>query len=121
MPSIAAVVATTNSNFLNYATRIMQQTSGKEIIQDLKKMVKDLLQVFMRDEGCLPKNIIFFRDGVSETMFLDILRYEGVWILEAAEEVGQYRPRLMIILAVSYMNEKYESLNMVIYIYSFHF
>lgn len=100
MRSIAAVVATTNSTFLNYATRIQSQAPGEEIIQSLKEMVKDLLQVYLEDEGCLPHQILFFRDGVSETNYLDVLRYEGVRILEAAKEVADYKPQLTIIIAV---------------------
>ncbi|CAM6129445.1 unnamed protein product [Calypogeia fissa] len=103
MRSIAAVVATTNSKFVNYACRIKSQDSGVEIIQELKEMVKELLQVYSdNNANSWPEDIIFFRDGVSETAYLDVLRKEGVWILQAAEEVAPHnpKPRLTIILAV---------------------
>ncbi|CAM6115081.1 unnamed protein product [Calypogeia fissa] len=103
MRSIVAVVATTNSKFVNYACRIKLQDSGVEIIQELKEMVKELLQVYSdNNANSWPEDILFFRDGVSETAYLDVLRKEGVWILQAAEEVAPHnpKPRLTIILVV---------------------
>lgn len=44
--------------------------------QDLASMVKSLLISFYRVNNAKPARIIFFRDGVSEGQFREVLRYE---------------------------------------------
>lgn len=44
--------------------------------QDLAMMVKNLLISFYRVNNAKPARIIFFRDGVSEGQFREVLRYE---------------------------------------------
>lgn len=44
--------------------------------QDLAGMVKNLLISFYRVNNAKPARIIFFRDGVSEGQFREVLRYE---------------------------------------------
>ena len=50
--------------------------------QDLASMVKNLLISFYRVNNAKPARIIFFRDGVSEGQFREVLRYE---VSEAGE------------------------------------
>lgn len=44
--------------------------------QDLAAMVKSLLISFYRVNNSKPSRIIFFRDGVSEGQFREVLRFE---------------------------------------------
>ncbi|KAL4182536.1 hypothetical protein AMTRI_Chr11g150590 [Amborella trichopoda] len=52
-----------------YASRMWSQTHNQEIIEDLGQMVEELLLDFYREVNKMPKRILFFRDGVSETQF----------------------------------------------------
>jgi hypothetical protein len=68
-PSIAAVVASHNSAFTAYSARVRAQSHGKEMMTDLRDMVKELLIEFRSRTGFKPLKIIFYRDGVSEGQF----------------------------------------------------
>jgi len=44
--------------------------------QDLSNMVQKLLLKFHKTTGSLPHKLIFYRDGVSEGQFKEVLQYE---------------------------------------------
>ncbi|WOL18919.1 protein argonaute 1B [Canna indica] len=89
-PSIAAVVASQDwPEVTKYAGLVCAQAHRQELIQDLFKvwqdpqrgtvtggMIKELLISFKRATGQKPKRIIFYRDGVSEGQFYQVLLYE---------------------------------------------
>ncbi|KAJ9563799.1 LOW QUALITY PROTEIN: hypothetical protein OSB04_008959 [Centaurea solstitialis] len=76
-PSVAAVVGSVNWPAANkYVSKMRSQTHRQEIIQDLSAMVEEILHDFVRELGQLPKRVVFFRDGVSETQFRKVLRDE---------------------------------------------
>jgi eukaryotic translation initiation factor 2C len=92
-PSVAAVVGSMNWPAANkYVSRMRSQTHRQEIIQDLGEMVKELLDDFYQELNELPKRIIFFRDGVSETQFYKVLKEELQAIREACSRFPGYRP-----------------------------
>ncbi|KDP41247.1 hypothetical protein JCGZ_15654 [Jatropha curcas] len=92
-PSVAAAVGSMNWPAANkYASRMRSQTHRQEIIQDLGAMVKELLDEFYQEVSKLPKRIIFFRDGVSETQFYKVLKEELQAIREACSRFPGYRP-----------------------------
>ncbi|PWZ37541.1 Protein argonaute 1B [Zea mays] len=89
-PSIAAVVASQDwPEVTKYAGLVSAQAHRQELIQDLFKvwqdpqrrtvtggMIKELLISFKRATGQKPQRIIFYRDGVSEGQFYQVLLYE---------------------------------------------
>ncbi|PON32555.1 Exonuclease/helicase-like [Parasponia andersonii] len=89
-PSIAAVVASMDwPEVTKYRGLVSAQHHREEIIQDLYKsyrdpvkgfvhggMIRELLIAFRRSTGVKPKRIIFYRDGVSEGQFSQVLLYE---------------------------------------------
>ncbi|KAK9707013.1 hypothetical protein RND81_07G167300 [Saponaria officinalis] len=89
-PSIAAVVASQDwPEVTKYAGLVCAQAHRQELIQDLYKswqdpnrgqvsggMIKELLISFRRSTGHKPQRIIFYRDGVSEGQFYQVLLYE---------------------------------------------
>ncbi|KAJ8774532.1 hypothetical protein K2173_016978 [Erythroxylum novogranatense] len=92
-PSVAAVVGSMNWPAANkYVSRMRSQTHREEIIQDLAAMVKELLDDFYQEVNELPKRLIFFRDGVSETQFYKVLKEELQAIKEACSKFSGYRP-----------------------------
>ncbi|XP_043691980.1 protein argonaute 7-like isoform X2 [Telopea speciosissima] len=94
-PSIAAVVGSMNWPAANkYISRMRSQTHRQEIIQDLGEMVAELLEDFYQEVNKLPKRIIFFRDGVSETQFYKVLQEELRAIRVACSRFPTYKPAI---------------------------
>ncbi|CAN1794217.1 Protein argonaute 7 [Linum perenne] len=92
-PSVAAVVGSMNWPAANkYVSRMRSQTHRQEIIHDLGTMVKELLDEFYQEVSKLPRRIMFFRDGVSETQFSKVLKEELQSIKEACSKFPGYRP-----------------------------
>jgi eukaryotic translation initiation factor 2C len=68
-PSVAAVVGSVSQNggkFLG-SMRLQPHDNACEVIQDLKSMVVERLRSWFYGNGRrLPKNIIYYRDGVGD-------------------------------------------------------
>ncbi|KAL3840550.1 hypothetical protein ACJIZ3_025141 [Penstemon smallii] len=92
-PSVAAVVGSVNWPAANkYISRMRSQTHRQEIIQELSVMVGEILEEFFEELSRLPKRIIFFRDGVSETQFYKVLQEELQAIRKACSRFVDYDP-----------------------------
>ncbi|KAK3027391.1 hypothetical protein RJ639_040189 [Escallonia herrerae] len=92
-PSIAAVVGSVNWPAANkYVSRMRSQTHRQEIIHDLSAMVGEILDDFHEELSKLPRRIIFFRDGVSETQFYKVLEQELQAIKVACSRFPGYKP-----------------------------
>ncbi|KAF7305402.1 Argonaute-like protein [Mycena chlorophos] len=108
-PSIAAVVASVDDNFVQFpaSMRIQQpddNRESKEMLTELRDMLVERLQVYESKNGALPQRIIVFRDGVSEGQFDTVIREEQTQILEAFKKLstkargGTYRPKFAIVI-----------------------
>jgi hypothetical protein len=81
-PSIAAMVASMDPYATLYRCEIRLQGGTQvkeviEVIEDTENMVKSLLKAFYENtNGKKPEKIIFYRDGVSEGQFQDVLNSE---------------------------------------------
>ncbi|URD73428.1 hypothetical protein MUK42_25274 [Musa troglodytarum] len=112
-PSIAAVVASQDwPEITKYAGLVSAQAHRQELIQDLFKvwqdphrgtvtggMIKDLLISFKRSTGIKPQRIIFYRDGVSEGQFYQVLLYELDAIRKACASLeSNYQPPVTFVV-----------------------
>ncbi|KAM7255757.1 hypothetical protein ACFE04_011498 [Oxalis oulophora] len=112
-PSIAAVVASQDwPEVTKYAGLVCAQAHRQELIQDLYKtwqdpvrgtisggMVRDLLLSFRKATGQKPLRIIFYRDGVSEGQFYQVLLYELDAIRKACASLEpNYQPPVTFIV-----------------------
>lgn len=76
-PSIAAVVGNTDDNFVHFPGSMRLQRNRKEFIIELGDMVKERLIDWAERHGDrLPKNMLFYRDGVSESQHAKLRSYE---------------------------------------------
>lgn len=87
-PSIAAVVASTDSKFSQYPGSTRLQLGKQEIMTELKDMMVERLQAYRLKNNKFPSNVLFFRDGVSEGQFAQVKAKEVPQIVEACEEVA---------------------------------
>ncbi|KAG8378646.1 hypothetical protein BUALT_Bualt07G0007000 [Buddleja alternifolia] len=112
-PSIAAVVASQDwPEVTKYAGLVCAQAHRQELIQDLYKtwqdpqrgtmhggMIKELLISFRRATGQKPQRIIFYRDGVSEGQFYQVLLYELDAIRRACASLEpNYQPTVTFVV-----------------------
>jgi len=68
-PSIAAVVASEDNDFVQFpaSLRIQQKTKVEEMLDELQEMMVERLEHYKKkNNGSLPMRIFVFRDGVSE-------------------------------------------------------
>lgn len=70
-----------------------------ELIQDLKNMVQRLLRKFYQQSRVKPRRIFFYRDGVSEGQFRDVIDREVASIQEACMALDRdYQPGITFIV-----------------------
>ncbi|KAJ8513829.1 hypothetical protein OPV22_004263 [Ensete ventricosum] len=112
-PSIAAVVASQDwPEVTKYAGLVCAQAHRQELIQDLFKtwhdpqrgtvtggMIRELLISFRKATGQKPLRIIFYRDGVSEGQFYQVLLYELDAIRKACASLEpNYQPPVTFVV-----------------------
>ncbi|KAH6866211.1 QDE2 protein [Coprinopsis sp. MPI-PUGE-AT-0042] len=103
-PSIAAVVASVDDNFVQFPASMRIQTS-KQQMPELRDMFVERLLLYEKKNRCLPERIFVYRDGVSEGQFDQVVGAELRQLKEActkmaAKERGlkKYAPTLSIII-----------------------
>lgn len=78
-PSIAALVGSLDATMTRYTSRVSLQPKPKdrrneELIADMSNMAKGILMDFYQsNRGLKPERIIFYRDGVSEGQFDQVM------------------------------------------------
>ena len=102
-PSIAAVVASMDASCSTYKARVSLQYGGQvfEVIQQLETMVKELLMEFYgRNHQRKPEKIIYYRDGVSEGQFNEVVCKELSAIQRACMKLEKdYQPNITFVVA----------------------
>ncbi|TFK25878.1 QDE2 protein [Coprinopsis marcescibilis] len=103
-PSIAAVVASTDDNFVQFPCSLAIQKSKQEMLDNLDKLLVERLLHYEKKNKCLPDRIFIYRDGVSEGQFDQVVETELTQILKACKSLStkerkkEYRPSLSIII-----------------------
>ncbi|EGN97699.1 hypothetical protein SERLA73DRAFT_169952 [Serpula lacrymans var. lacrymans S7.3] len=105
-PSIAAVVASVDSTFVQFPASMRIQKSKQEMIDALTSMMVERLLVYKAKNKCLPERVYVYRDGVSEGQFDVVLENELPQILDSFKKLKAgteakpeaYRPKLTIII-----------------------
>lgn len=110
--SIAGVVATTNASYTAYFHELRGQTpfqlngsktrlrQSEERILDLTEMAVALLQRWKTANCELPEVVFYYRDGVSDGQFVNVLKLELNLLDSAFKNIGgaDYSPKLIIIV-----------------------
>lgn len=87
--SLAAVVGSMDEEGAQFAAEIVEQSGKKEIFGGLKEASERLFTAFERRNGEKPKEVVLFRDGVSEGEFEQVKEEEVQQIREAAAMTGR--------------------------------
>ncbi|KAJ6498441.1 argonaute-like protein [Mycena vitilis] len=103
-PSFAALVSSVDSNAAKYVATQRCQLGRQELISDLQEMTKELLKNYIsyREQAekvkpGAPKRLIFYRDGVSEGQFQQVLDHELPLIKAACAEL-KIKPRITLVI-----------------------
>jgi eukaryotic translation initiation factor 2C len=86
-PSLAAVVASVDSDFVQFPASMKLQASKEEMIQEFTEMMIERLLLYQTRNKALPERVFLFRDGVSEGQFDKVLVEELPQIQKAFERV----------------------------------
>ncbi|KAJ7754236.1 argonaute-like protein [Mycena maculata] len=96
-PSFTSLVANVDSDTAKYIAASRVQTSRVEMIEELESMSKHVLSMYIRYRemaekkargASAPKRIIFYRDGVSEGQFKQVLEQELPLIKKACASLN---------------------------------
>jgi len=95
IPSFAAVTASIDKTGMPYMMDIRAQRKADkgaaEVIQDLEGIVGEMLLTFFRKNGNIrPRKIIYFRDGVGEGQFPEVLHTEMLAMRRACNKFLDY-------------------------------
>jgi eukaryotic translation initiation factor 2C len=95
--SIAASVASFDSDFSKYMATIAAQPMNTEIVGNFDHMFVKQLQFFYTKNGRqFPRSVILFRDGVSEGQFSQVIDNEIPLIGKAFRSVGAKEPKITV-------------------------
>ncbi|KAK3281973.1 Protein argonaute-3 [Cymbomonas tetramitiformis] len=97
--SIAAVTGSIDGLCARYAAQLSVQQSRQETIDDLQPMAHKLFLNFLRTTRKKPERVVFFRDGVSEGQFQQILLDELPKLRAACAQLDEeYRPPITFVV-----------------------
>ncbi|XP_015119376.1 protein argonaute-2 [Diachasma alloeum] len=99
IPSIAAVAASHDPTAFRYNVVIQLQPPRQEIILHLEEIVYRQIRIFEEKNKCLPQKIIFYRDGVSEGQFPQVMHWELQAMRNACKKLGPtYQPKITFLV-----------------------
>ncbi|KAK0431530.1 argonaute-like protein [Armillaria borealis] len=107
-PSYAALVSSVDKLGAKYIAKSSMQTSRQEMISGLRDMAKEAIQLYIKDRSNVekittasakPKCLIFFRDGVSEGEFEQVLEKELPLLKAACQDAG-INPKITFITVI---------------------
>ena len=99
-PSIAGVVASSDTKFTQYPASIRTQQGRVEMVAQLEEMILERLRLWQKINKGLPDKVIVYRDGVSEGQYPLVLKEEYPAFVKAFEKLygaQQKHPRISII------------------------
>lgn len=100
IPSVVGVAASYDLEGFRYNCCYRLQNAKDEMIRDLENIVEKQLKQFAQQNKKLPDLIMYYRDGVSEGQFSEILTIELKAIKAAAGKVtrAEYKPNITFIV-----------------------
>ncbi|KAJ7758252.1 argonaute-like protein [Mycena metata] len=105
-PSYAAVVSSVDVHAAKYVATLRVQASRQELISDLQEMTQSMLGKYLLyrekvekipESDRAPKRLVFYRDGVSEGQFQQVLERE-LPLIKAACEALKINPAITLVV-----------------------
>ncbi|KAK1836683.1 post-transcriptional gene silencing protein QDE-2 [Podospora conica] len=102
-PSVAGLVASVDKDLAQWPAHVWNMQQGREMLDGgLVAAFKSRLKLWQGKNKEYPKNIVIFRDGVSEGQFKQVLDHELPYIRQACSELypAKTMPRISLIVSV---------------------
>ncbi|KAH9914769.1 argonaute-like protein [Epithele typhae] len=103
-PSFTSLVGNVDSDTAKYVAELQVQAGRQEMIEGLEEMAGKIIKMYQSyrsqaegKRGVAPTRIIFYRDGVSEGEFQQVLDYELPQLKRACEAAG-VQPKITVIV-----------------------
>jgi eukaryotic translation initiation factor 2C len=97
-PSVAALVGSMDAKIAKYAASVRVKPQ-KEIYNEMSLMIIELLKNFYQTSNRKPNRILFYRDGVSEGQFGEVMTAEVNAIRRACHRMEKgYKPSITYIV-----------------------
>lgn len=85
--SVVGVAASHDKDAFCYNACWRLQGPRVEIIEDFRNIIKEHLKFYKEKNKCLPKKILYYRDGVSEGQFQQVMATERQGIAAACRDI----------------------------------
>lgn len=86
--SVVGVAASHDKNAFEYNMRWRLQGPRIEIIEDFESIIYEQIKLYNEKNGYLPEKLIYYRDGVSEGQFQQVMGSEKVAMDRACKRFG---------------------------------
>ncbi|KAJ5777885.1 hypothetical protein N7520_001131 [Penicillium odoratum] len=101
-PSISAIVASTDGRMGQWPGEIRLQGRREEVIHDVGLMLESRIKRWTKEnKGELPRNILIYRDGVSEGQFEKVINQELLAIQTNCKRIYGNKPHRISIVVVT--------------------
>ncbi|KAF2452948.1 ribonuclease H-like domain-containing protein, partial [Lineolata rhizophorae] len=98
-PSIAALAGSVDGKFGRFLGSMRLNPRRQEIIADIGAMALERIRDWKEENGRLPESILYYRDGVGESQYRDVLRDEVDKIqAECRQRFREYNPRVTAVI-----------------------
>lgn len=107
--SVASITSQFGENFSHsYSTVKIQRKEYEEIVTSMSYMVLEHVENFAKVMGKNPKKVIFYRDGVGESMIEKILEFEVKKTVELlGKTFGEKKPLFTEILVTKRIDDRF--------------
>lgn len=100
-PSVVGVAATHDVNSFKYNIAWRLQPPTKEMITDLKSIMVEMLRYYFEQQKSYPNKIFYYRDGVSDGQFQEVLNVELNAMYSACQQINpQYKPKITFLVVM---------------------
>ncbi|KZF25336.1 Piwi-domain-containing protein [Xylona heveae TC161] len=100
-PSFSALVATYDKACSAYTAIASCQEATTQMISDFRRMAQEVLERYkQKNNNLLPEQIFFFRDGLSESEFAQIMADEAQPLIDLCKEYAPRAPKITVIVAI---------------------
>ncbi|XP_016898276.1 piwi-like protein 2 isoform X3 [Cynoglossus semilaevis] len=102
--SVMGFVASVNSSFTRWYSRVTFQTPSEELIRGFRVSFLAALQKYHEVNHTLPEKIVVYRDGVSQGQLKMVEQYEIPQLLTCFNIFPSYAPKLVFIVVQKRIN-----------------
>ncbi|KAM6331386.1 piwi-like protein 2 [Alca torda] len=110
MRSVIGFVASMNHVLTKWYSRVVFQMPHQEIADSLRLCLADALQHFHEMNHCLPKKIVVYRDGVSDSQLDTVLKYEIPQMQKCFDTFENYRPSMVVVVVQKQISTNFYAL-----------